>query len=126
MIVVKEGFTLNVTDIFGKVCTKNLVFNLFDRRWYHKLVFFYKIAKGLTPSYLQSYLLPDNDRAHNTWSSLRNRIKTSATMTLTFFPYCTVKWNQLNDDIRKIESIKKNSKMLIKVIRNKENCFQSF
>ena len=28
-----------------------------DRRWHRKLVFFYKIVKGLAPSYLQSYLL---------------------------------------------------------------------
>ena len=32
--------------------------SLTDGRWCHKLVFFYKIGKGLTPSYLQSYLLP--------------------------------------------------------------------
>ena len=29
-----------------------------DRRWYRKLVFFYKIVKGLAPSYWQSYVLP--------------------------------------------------------------------
>ena len=46
------------------------------RRWYHKLVFFYKIGKGLAPLYLQSYLLPDNNRVHNTSSSLRSTIKT--------------------------------------------------
>ena len=77
--------------------------SLCDRRRYHKLVFFYKIA----PSYLQSYLLPDNERTYNTRSSLRNRIKTFATQTSTFFPYCKKEWNQLNDDIKKIESIKK-------------------
>ena len=42
--------------------------SLCDRRWYHKLFFFYKIVKGLAPSYLQSYLL-------NTRSNLRNTIK---------------------------------------------------
>ena len=29
--------------------------SLCDRRWHHKLVLFYKIVKGLPPSYLQSY-----------------------------------------------------------------------
>ena len=38
-----------------------------------------------------------------------------------FFPYCTKEWNQLNDDIKKIESIKKFEKTLIKIIRTKEN-----
>ena len=46
--------------------------SLCDRRWYRKLVFFYKIVKGLASSYLQSYLLPDNERTYNTRSSLRN------------------------------------------------------
>ena len=35
--------------------------SLCDRRWYRKLVFLYKIVKGLAPSYLQSCLLPDNE-----------------------------------------------------------------
>ena len=38
--------------------------SLCDRRWYHKL--------GLAPSYLQSYLLPDNEGTYNTRSSLTN------------------------------------------------------
>ena len=55
--------------------------SLCDRRCYRKLVFSYKIVKGLAPSYLQSYLLPDNERTYDTWSSLRNTIKTFATRT---------------------------------------------
>ena len=89
------------------------------------MVFFYKIVKGLVPSYLQSCLLPDNGRTYSTRSSLRNTIKAFATrrstFRATFFPYCTKEWNQLNDDIKKIESIKKFKKMLIKIIRTKEN-----
>ena len=102
--------------------------SLCDRRWYCKLVFFYKIVKVLGPSYLQSYLLPDNERTYSTMSSLPNTIKTLATWTsdfcATFFLYCTKEWNQLNDDIKKIESIKKlkiKKKTLIKIIRTKEN-----
>ena len=103
--------------------------SLCDRRWYRKLIFFYTIVKGLAPSFLQSYLLPANERTY-TRSSLRNTIKTFATRTstfrATFFPYCTKEWNQLNDDIKKIESIKKFKKTLIKIIRTQENCFWSF
>ena len=99
--------------------------SLCGRRWYPKLGFFYKIVKDLAPLYLQSYLLLDNETTYNTKSSLRNTIKIFATRTSTFraafFPYCTKEWNQLNDDIKKIESIKKFKKMLIKVSRTKEN-----
>ena len=70
-------------------------------------------------------MLPDNEGTDNTRSSLRNTIKTFATRTstfcATFFPYCTKEWNQLNDDIKKIESIEKFKKALIKIIRTKEN-----
>ena len=45
--------------------------SLRDRRWYWKLIFFHKIVKGLARSYLQSYLLPDNDRIYNTKSSIQ-------------------------------------------------------
>ena len=58
--------------------------SLCDRRWYRKLVFFYKIVKGLAPSFLKSYLLLDNERTYNTRSSLRNMIKTFASRTSTF------------------------------------------
>ena len=43
----------------------------------------------------------------------------TSTFRATFFPYCTKEWNQLNDDIKKIESIKKFKKVLIKIIRTK-------
>ena len=74
---------------------------------------------------MQSYYLPDNERTYNTRSILRYTIETFATristFRVTFFPYCTKKWNQLNNGINKVESIKKLRKTLIKVIRTKEN-----
>ena len=79
------------------------------------------MVKGLAPSYLQSYLLPDNERTYNTRSSLRNTVKTFATRTSTFFPHCRKEWNQLNDDIKKIDSIEKFQKTLIKITRTKES-----
>ena len=46
-----------------------------DTSWYCKLVFFYKIVIGLAPSYFQSCLLPDNERADNTRSSFTVKFK---------------------------------------------------
>ena len=77
--------------LLGNVCIKTLVFNLLVTEGC--TVFFYKIVKGLAPSYLQSYLILDNERTYNTRLSLGNTIKTFATWTSTFraifFPYCT-------------------------------------
>ena len=39
--------------------------SFYDRRWYCKLVFFYKIVKDLALSCLHSYLLPDNEIIYN-------------------------------------------------------------
>ena len=44
----------------------------------------------------------------------------TSTFRATFFHYCTKEWNQLNNG-KKIESIKKFKKTLIKIIRTKEN-----
>ena len=69
--------------------------SLCGRTWNRKLAFFYKTVKGLAPSYLQSYLLPDNERTYS--STSRNTIKTFATQTstfsATFFPYGIKEWN---------------------------------
>ena len=83
--------------------------SLSDRRWYRKLV------KGLTPPYSQSYLFPDNERTYNTRSSLRNTTKTFVTRTSTFratFFLQHKRLNQLNDDFKKIDSIKKLKKFI--------------
>ena len=45
-----------------RLCKELGLESLCDRRCYRKLVFFYKTVKGLAPSYLQSYLLPDNEK----------------------------------------------------------------
>ena len=45
----------------------------------------------------------------------------TSTLHAIFLPYCTKEWNQLNDNFKKIESIKKFKEMLIKVIRTIEN-----
>ena len=37
-------------------------------------------------------------------------MEVSSTFRGTFFSYCTKEWNQLNDDIKKTESIKKFNK----------------
>ena len=38
--------------------------NLCDRRWYRRLVFFFKITNGVSPEYLRSFL-PEKQRSYN-------------------------------------------------------------
>ena len=63
---VQYSAALNITEAIKGTSRERLykelgLESLCDRRWYRKLVFLYKIVKGLAPSYLQSCLLPDNE-----------------------------------------------------------------
>ena len=53
--------------------------SLSDKRWSLKPVLFFKVTKGLAPSYLQSYTFHDNEKTGNARSSSRNQIKTFVT-----------------------------------------------
>ena len=65
-----------------------------DRRWYRKLIFFYKIKNKLTLAYLNSYLYTNNNtnRAYSTRSSQNETLRTFSSITESFkhsfFPYC--------------------------------------
>ena len=44
------------------------------RRWYRKLLFFYKIVHGLSPDYLTAYINFASERSHNIWrTNLQNQ-----------------------------------------------------
>ena len=55
--------------------------SLTDRRWFQKLVFFYKIVNGLPLQYLCRYLNLNNSSTYITRSSNLNKIKGIRTRT---------------------------------------------
>ena len=101
--------------------------SLRDRRWYHKLLFFYKILNDLSPSYLRSYIdySAGNYFFTRTRSATNNIIKPYLTRTesfkSTFFPYCINEWNKLNKNIKNAESINKFKSLILGFIKVKEN-----
>ena len=58
--------------------------SLSARRWSHRLIFFYKIIKRISPSYLMSYLMSNNNDSYNTRSCSHNKIKSLKTRTQAF------------------------------------------
>ena len=44
---------------------------------------------------------------------------------ITFFPHCTKEWNQLNDDIKKVESIKKLKNKMLNLNHLNEHKFRN-
>ena len=89
--------------------------SLSKKGWYNKLIFFYKVVKGLLPDYLQSYIeVPSQDNyllrsvSAGKWKPLPSWSKRFKKV---FFPYCIDEWNKLNPEVRNAKSIYKFKKI---------------
>ena len=95
-----------------------------DRRWYRRMIFFYKIVNKTAPKHLQSYLLPQALDEYSIRSAKKNLLTPLPSRTLsfsnTFFPYCISEWNKLNGNLRNANSIYKFKNYLTKFIKVKE------
>ena len=80
---------------------------LVELRWSRK-IFFHKIINGLLPAYLQSYISHCGERVYQTRSANQNNLRQFSTrrkiFESSFFPYCTKEWDNLSEELRKIES----------------------
>ena len=85
--------------------------SLKERRWYNKLIFFYKIVNGLLPKYLQSFLETYSQETYSLRSQSSDKLKSipcrTKTFKNTFFPYCIDEWNNLDKEIRNAKSLYK-------------------
>ena len=90
--------------------------SLKERRWYNKLIFFYKIVNGLLPKYLQSFLETYSQKTYSLRSQSSDKLKSipcrTKTFKNTFFPYCIDEWNNLDKEIRNAKSLYKFKKFL--------------
>ena len=89
--------------------------SLRDRRWYRRLVFFYKIVHGISPTYLRCFL-PGKQRSYNPERSnqFRNINWNTDYFKNSFFPYCVPEWNELKPELRETNSISLFKKGLLK------------
>ena len=102
---------------------------LIKRRWCNKLIFFYKIANGLLPGYLYSYLDCPSQINYSLRSTSASVIKPSLSRTKsfknTFFPYCINEWNNLTVEIRNSKSVDAFKKLIKCDKKKKTRYFQS-
>ena len=91
--------------------------SLSKRRWYNKLIFFYKIVNGILPDYLHCCIefFSQNKYPLRSVSSGKLKCIPSRTKSFskTFFPLCIEEWNKLNPEIRNAKSIYKFKKSII-------------
>ena len=91
--------------------------SLSKRRWYNKLIFFYKIVNGILPDYLHSCIdfFSQNKYPLRSVSSGKLKCIPSRTKSFskTFFSYCIDEWNKLNPEIINAKSIYKFKKSVV-------------
>ena len=89
------------------------------------MCFFYRIVKGLSPKYLTSYLQLHNNPIYLTRSTTKNIVKLTASRAVnfnnSFFPLCSHKWNNLNDDIKSLPPPISFKKALLSFVKTSEN-----
>ena len=97
--------------------------SLIEKRWRSKLIFFYKIMKGLLPEYLFSYVDFSTQEKYSlrlsTTSMIRSFPSKKQFFKNTFFPYCISEWNKLTVEIKNAKSINIFKKLIL--IKKKEN-----
>ena len=93
--------------------------SLSNRRWYRRLVLFFKILNGLAPDYLSSLLPEMREQSYalrNTSSIAVPKRRTDAFKN-SFFPHCINKWNNLSLEFRELRSLSLFKTRLISLVR---------
>ena len=95
--------------------------SLSNRRWYRRLVYFFKIVSLSSPNYLHA-LLPNKQRSYDPRRNdlFRNYTFHTDYFNNSFFPFCVREWNKLGSDLRNSPSISMFKKCLLEFIRPKE------
>ena len=99
---------------------------LTDRRWFHRLVQFYKIRNGLTPQYLINPLPTIRVNRYNTRSDKEfPEIKCRKTSYMnSFYPNSVKIWNEIGPEHRQVRSLNEfKSKILNKIRPPKKSVF---
>ena len=99
--------------------------SLSDRRWYRRLIFFYKIINNKSASYLKDYI-PQNIssgpyKMRNERPIRHPDITRTSRFRSTFFPYCVSKWNELDPDLIKLSSLAAFKNALLSFVRPTPN-----
>ena len=95
------------------------------RRWYRKMIFFYKILNGLAPKCFYDILPVSKNRHYNTRNQAKLELSQLFTRTKSFsnsfFPYCIKEWNKLDTKIKNLQSLSNFKKALLGFCKTEEN-----
>ena len=95
------------------------------RRWYRKMIFFYKILNGLAPKYFYDILPVSKNRHYSTRNQAKLELSHFFTKTKSFsnsfFSYCIKEWNKLDTKMKNLPSLSTFKKALLVFCKTKEN-----
>ena len=97
--------------------------SLADRRWFHRLVHFFKIVRGICPNYLTNLLPPMQYSYVNRGNTIFRMYRANTDyFNNSFFPFCVKEWNnKLGEEVRASRTISKFKESLLDFIRPKMN-----
>ena len=99
--------------------------SLSDRRWYRKLIFFYKMLNNLSAPYLKDYVHYSNPTKPYRTRNKRPLLSLDSTRTTrfqgTFFPNCVKIWNELDPELTKLPSLASFKNALLSFVRPTPN-----
>ena len=97
--------------------------SLLQRRWFHRMVHFFKIVRGYCPDYLAALLPPKQFSRNDHRKTLYRTFRTSTEyFNNSFFPFCVNEWNtKLGEEIKNARSITKFKQFLLEFIRPRMN-----
>ena len=97
--------------------------SLAERRWPRQSFFFHKVISGLLPVCIQSYISYCGEGVYRRRSADQKNLRQLSTRTRilesSFFPYCIKEWNNLNEELWKIESTVQFKTKILSFIRPK-------
>ena len=111
-----ENFIFYAVKIYQELGLESLT----DWRWYRNLVFFQKIIKNLSPTYLATYLNNNTPPfIYNTRISYQNTFRNISCKNFksAFYPYCISEWNKLDAEIKKSETLGKFKARIMRFIK---------
>ena len=88
------------------------------RRWYRKMLLFWKILNDYTPSYLKNPLpMLQNTRNPGRQNNLTGFRKNTNFFASSFYPFSIDQWNELDPELKNIKSLSSFKKCLLAFIR---------
>ena len=98
---------------------------LYHRRWYRRLIYFYKLKQSRLPSYLYNLIPPERELNYGLRRAniFDQPIERTNRYSNTYFQNCPKEWNRLDISVRSSQTISEFRKRLIQIVKPVKRSF---